>query len=232
MQSQTLSQDELKRAAAHDAVEMVRPGMVVGLGSGSTSRYATLRLAEKLRQGTLRGIIAIPTSEDTARLARQEGIPLTTLDEHPVVDLTIDGADEVDERLDVIKGLGGCLLREKIVAYATQHLAIVVDESKLSKRLGLKSPVPVEVIRFGWRNTEAALARTGARTVLRLRDGAPYITDEGNYIVDCWYRGIEATAELAGLLRAIPGVVEHGLFLDMVQTVFAASQRGVSRLCR
>jgi ribose 5-phosphate isomerase A len=118
------------------------------------------------------------------------------------------------------------------VAYATRKLVIVVDESKLSARLGLKSPVPVEVIRFGWRNTDAALARTGARTVLRLRGGLPYITDEGNYIIDCWYRGIQAPAELSSSVNAIPGVVEHGLFLGMVQTVVVASQQGVAHLDR
>ena len=232
MPGKMTSQDELKRAAARDAVEMVHPGLVIGLGSGSTSRYATLRLAEKLKAGTLRDIVAVPTSEDTAELARQGRIPLTTLEEHPVVDLTIDGADEVDNHLDVIKGLGGCLLREKIVAYATRCLVIIVDDSKLSTRLGLKSPVPVEIIRFGWRNTEAALAHTGARTVLRVRDGSPFVTDEGNYIIDCWYRGIEAPAELSASLKAIPGVVEHGLFLGMVQTVVVASQQGVTRLNR
>jgi ribose 5-phosphate isomerase A len=227
-----LNQNELKRAAGNDAIEMVYPGMVVGLGSGSTARHATLRLAEKLRQGKLHDIVAVPTSEETAQLARQEGIPLATLEERAVVDLTIDGADEVDDHLDVIKGLGGYLLREKIVAYATQRLVIVVDETKLSTRLGLKSPVPVEVIRFGWRNTEAALARTGARTALRLRDGTPYITDEGNYIVDCWYRGIQAPAELSSSLKAIPGTVEHGIFLGMVQTVVVASQKGIQHIDR
>ncbi len=227
-----LNQNELKRAAGNDAIEMVCPGMVVGLGSGSTARHATLRLAEKLRQGKLHDIVAVPTSEETAQLARQEGIPLATLDERAVVDLTIDGADEVDDHLDVIKGLGGYLLREKIVAYATKRLVIVVDETKLSTRLGLKSPVPVEVIRFGWRNTEAALARTGARTVLRLRNGTPYITDEGNYIIDCWYRGIQAPAELSSSLKAIPGTVEHGIFLGMVQTVVVASQQGIQHIDR
>lgn len=223
-----LNRDELKRAAADDAVEMVQSGMVVGLGSGSTSRHATLRLGEKLREGALDRIVAIPTSDDTARLAKQQGIPLSTLEEYRSLDLTIDGADEVDNNLDVIKGLGGCLLREKIVAFATKRLVIIVDESKLSTQLGLKSPVPVEVIRFGWRNTEAALARTGACTVLRMRDGSPYITDEGNYIIDCWYHGIEAPAELSAMLLAIPGTVEHGLFLGMVQTVVVASQRGIT----
>jgi len=227
-----MSAEELKRAAGYRAAELVSSGMVVGLGSGSTARYATLCLGEKLREGSLRDIVTIPTSEETAQLARREGIPLTTLEEHPRIAVTIDGADEVDPRLDVIKGLGGCLLREKIVAYATEREVIVVDESKMSKCLGLKSPVPVEVIQFGWRNTEAALARTGARTALRCIGGAPYVTDEGNYIIDCAYKGIEAPAELAVTLNTIPGVVENGLFLGLVKTVIVASPSGVEILER
>jgi len=206
--------------------------MVVGLGSGSTARYATLRIGEKLREGSLCDIVAVPTSEETARLARQEGVPLTTLEEHPRIAVTIDGADEVDPRLDVIKGGGGCLLHEKIVAYATEHEVIVVDESKMSECLGLKFPVPVEVIRFGWRSTEAALARTGARTALRCTGGTPYVTDEGNYIIDCLYDGIASPSKLAVTLNTIPGVVENGLFLGIVKTVIVASVRGVEVLER
>jgi ribose 5-phosphate isomerase A len=225
-------EQELKRIAGYRAVDFLRSGMVVGLGSGSTARFATLQIAAKLRLGELRDIVAIPTSEETARLARAEGIPLTTLDEHPRIDATIDGADEVDPQLDVIKGLGGALLREKIVAFATGHEIIVVDESKLVQRLGTKSPVPVEVIQFGWRNTEAALARTSARTILRLVKGTPYVTDEGNYIIDCAYQGIDAPQELAATIHAIPGVVESGLFLGLVKTVIVASPTGVRILER
>ncbi len=222
-----MSVDDLKRQAGYRAVESVCDGMVVGLGSGSTARYATLRLAEKLRSGALRDIVAVPTSEETAALARQEGIPLTTLEAHGQIDITIDGADEVDPERNVIKGLGGFLLREKIVAYASRHEIIVVDDSKLVERLGTKSPVPVEVIRFGWRNTQRALERTGAEAVLRLASGEPYITDEGNYILDCRYPGISAPRELATHIKAIPGVVESGLFLGMVQTVIVASPGGI-----
>lgn len=227
-----MSLEELKRAAAYRALGFISSGMVVGLGSGSTARYATLRIGEKLREGSLRDIVAVPTSEETARLARQEGIPLTTLEEHPRIAVTIDGADEVDPHLDVIKGGGGCLLHEKIVAYATEHEVIVVDESKMSECLGLKSPVPVEVIRFGWRSTEAALAGTGACTALRCTGGTPYVTDEGNYIIDCLYNGITSPSELAVTLNAIPGVVENGLFLGVVKTVIVASARGVEVLER
>ncbi len=227
-----MSIDELKQAAAHRAVEFLSSGMVIGLGSGSTSRYATLRIAARLRAEELRDIVAIPTSEDTAQLAHREGIPLTTLEEHPHIAVTIDGADEVDPQLNVTKGLGACHLREKIVASVTDHEIIIVDESKLVSRLGTRSPVPVEVIRFGWRVTEAALARTGARTTLRLRGGAPVLTDEGNYVIDCAYEGIAAPAELAVAIKTIPGVVEHGLFLGMVQTVIVASPSGIRILER
>lgn len=228
-----MSSEELKRAAAYKALEFISSGMVVGLGSGSTARYAVLGLGERLREGSLHDIVAVPTSEETARLARQEGIPLTTLEEHPRIAITIDGADEVDPSLNVIKGGGGCLLREKIVAYATEHEIIVVDASKMSVRLGLKSSVPVEVIRFGWRSTEAALARTGARTALRCVGGIPYVTDEGHYIVDCSYEGgIEAPAELAVALNMIPGVVENGLFLGLAKTVIVASPGRVDVLER
>jgi len=228
-----MSIDELKRATGYRAAEYVQPGMVVGLGSGSTARFATLRVAERLREGTLHDIIAVPTSEETARLATAEGIPLATLDERPRIDLTIDGADEVDPHLDVIKGLGGCLLREKIVAAATDTEVIVVDESKLVQRLGTRSPVPVEVIRFGWQNTRRALEETGPiRTVMRSSGGAPYVTDEGNYIIDCSYDGIDDPMALNQRLNTIPGVVENGLFIGMVEIAVVASATGVSILER
>ncbi len=219
-----MSIEELKRAAGRRAVDFLQDGMIVGLGSGSTARYATLCIAERLRAGVLHNIVGVPTSEDTARLARQEGIPLISQDDQFAVDVTIDGADEVDPQLNIIKGLGGCLLREKVVAFATRHEIIVVDDSKLVPRLGIKCPVPVEVIRLGWRNTLAALARTGAQPRLRLVQGVPFITDEGNYILDCAYPGgIASPAELERTLNTIPGVVENGLFLGMVQTVVVAS---------
>ena len=222
-----MSVNELKRAAGYVAADLVCPGQVVGLGSGSTARYATLRIAERLREGTLNNILAIATSEQTAQLARQEDIPLTTLDDHAPIDVTIDGADEVDPDLNVIKGRRGFLLREKIVAFATLRQVIVVDDSKMVDLLGTKSPVPVEIIRFGWRQTEAALSRTGAETALRLVDGSPYVTDEGNYILDCTYDGIRFPSELVASINAIPGVVENGLFLGMVHAVVVASPTGV-----
>jgi len=225
--------EQRKRAAAERAVELVSDGMVVGLGSDSTARYATLRLGALLRAGALRDIVAIPTSNETAALARAEGIPLTDLEAHPVVDLTIDGADEVDPQLDVIKGLGGFLLREKIVAYATQREIIVADDSKLVPRLGTKSPVPVEVIRFGWGNTLRALERTGAQPRLRLAADGPYLTDEGNYILDCRYPGgIAAPAALHDAIQRIPGVVANGLFLGLAHGAVIASAQGVTLIER
>ncbi len=225
--------DNLKQAAGYRAAEFVTSGMVLGLGSGSTAHYATVRIAQRLQEGSLRNIVGIPTSEQTAQLARELGIPLGTLEEYPQVDITIDGADEVDPQFNVIKGLGGYLLREKIVAYATHTEIIVVDDSKLVERLGTKAPVPVEVIRFGWRNTQTALAHTGAHTTLRMTNSAPYITDEGNYIIDCRYEhGIDSPIALTSALNAIPGVVEHGLFLGMVKMVVVASVGGVRILER
>ena len=222
-----MSVDELKRAAAHRAAEMVENGMVVGLGSGSTARHGTLRLAERLREGSLANIVAIPTSDETAHLAQEHGIALTTLEEHPQIDLTIDGADEVDPELNVIKGLGGFLLREKIVAAATRREVIVVDASKLVSRLGLCAPVPVEVVRFGWQRTLAALTDTGASPIRREIGGKPYVTDEGNYILDCRYAEIKCPAALAVSLNAIPGVVENGLFVGLVDVVVVASPTGL-----
>lgn len=220
--------ENLKRAAGDCAAQFVTDGLVVGLGSGSTARYATLRLAERLREGSLCHILAIPTSNETAAIAEHEGIPLTTLDEHPIIDITIDGADEIDPNLNVIKGLGGFLLREKIVAFATQVEIIVADDTKRVQRLGTRSPVPVEVIRFGWQNTQRALERTGARAQMRLAGPLPFITDEGNYILDCTYHGgIDDPFALHDALNRIPGVVENGLFLGMAQRALIASSCGV-----
>lgn len=228
-----LSTDELKALAGERAADMVTDGMVVGLGSGSTARFATLRLAARLAEGSLENIVAIPTSIKTEQLARKSGIPLTTLAEHPHIDITIDGADEVDPNLELIKGLGGFLVREKIVAFATAREIIVVDESKRVDLLGTRSPVPVEVIRFGWHNTRAALERTGASTAVRMAGDLPYVTDEGNYIVDCRYAaGIPSPAELHARLNAIPGVVDNGLFIGIAKTVIVASPGGIEILNR
>jgi len=229
-----MSIDDQKRIAGYRAAEYVQSGMIVGLGSGSTARFATLRIGELLAQGKLHDLVAIATSNETAELAQQLGIPLSDLEEHTHIDVTIDGADEVDPNLNLIKGLGGFLLWEKIVASATQTEIIVVDERKIVDRLGTRAPVPTEVIKKGWKLASKNLEKTGARPVMRMQaDGQPFITDEGNYVLDCWYDGgIEDAAELSRIINDIPGVVENGLFLGIAQRVIVASETGVRILER
>ena len=181
----------LKQIAAAKAVEAVQSGMVLGLGTGSTTRYATEMIGERLCDGRLHDIVGVPTSSATEKLAKQVGIPLTTLKDHPVLDLTIDGADEVDPDLVLIKGLGGALLYEKIVARASRQEIIIVDESKLVQVLGTRSPLPVEVIPFGWGTYMDTLRSFGCEPVLRMQGTQPYVTDEGNYILDCRFKRID-----------------------------------------
>ena len=222
--------DALKRAAAEAAVGLVEDGMVVGLGTGSTAAFAVEALARRHRQG-LR-FFGIPTSERTAAQAAAAGIPLTSLDEHRQIDLTIDGADEVERgTLNLIKGLGGALLREKIVAAASRHLAIIVDGAKLVDRLGTRAPVPVEVVGFGLEATRAALEGLGASARLRRSPaGEPFVTDGGNRILDCRFGPIAEPARLEDRIRRVVGVVESGLFIGRADPVFVADEAGVHRL--
>ena len=208
--------------------------MCLGLGTGSTVAFFLLFLAERLNRGGLRNVVGVPTSLRTAREARELGIPLTSLAEHPTLDLTVDGADEVDPHLNLIKGLGGALLREKMVAQASARLAIMVDESKVVTSLGEKSPIPVEVVQFGWEVHERFLESWGARPVVRrLPDGQPVTSDNGNYIVDCHFSGgVDDAEALDGALAARAGVVESGLFLGMATQVLVGSQGGVRSLFR
>jgi ribose 5-phosphate isomerase A len=226
--------DQLKRAAATRALEFVESGMAVGLGSGSTVRPLLGLLAERLHDGALKNVIAVPTSEDTTRRCRDLGIPLVTLGDCPELSLAIDGADEVSPDLDLIKGLGGALLREKLVASAAKHFVVVVDESKLVRLLGTRAPLPVEVIPFGWSTQVPFFEQLGAAPVLRRdADGAPSVTDNGNYLVDCRFaRGIPDPAALARALATRTGVVEDGLFLRMAETVVVAGAGGVRLLTR
>ena len=224
--------DALKRAAAEAAVELVEDGMVVGLGTGSTARFAVEALARRYAQG-LR-FLGIPTSERTAAQATALGIPLTSFAEHRRIDLTIDGADEVERgSLNLIKGLGGALLREKIVASVSRGLAIIVDGGKLVDRLGTRSPVPVEVVAFSLEVNHAALEALGAAVQLRLSaTGDPFVTDGGNRILDCVFGPIADPAGLEERINRVVGVVECGLFIARADHVFVADADGVRRLER
>ncbi len=224
------AQQQLKQAAAESAVTLVEDGMILGLGPGSTAKLAVEALGRRVQSG-LR-VVGVPTSEFTGQQARSLGIPVSTLDEHPELDLTIDGADEVElGTLNLIKGRGGALLREKIVASASKRLVIIVDESKLVGRLGSQFALPVELIPFGWRVAARKLEELGAKVALRSGpDGKPYLTDGGHYIVDCAFGPIASPAKLECELNGMVGVVEHGLFLGIATQVIVAGQDGVKVL--
>jgi ribose 5-phosphate isomerase A len=223
-----------KRSAAERAVDHVESGMHLGLGTGSTARHVLDVLAERLREGELRRIAGVPTSRATEQYARRAGIPLSSLDEHPRLDLTIDGADEIDPNVDLIKGLGGALLWEKIVASASDQVIIVADASKRVERLGERAPLPVEVVPFGWRTHLAFFDDFDARPVLRrAADGAPFVTDGGHYILDCGFDGgIPDPYELQMALRDRPGIVESGLFLEIASLDVIATAEGVITMAR
>jgi ribose 5-phosphate isomerase A len=219
-----------KQQAADSAVAYVQSGMVVGLGAGSTAILATRRIGQLLREGRLRDIVGVPCSSAIEAEARALGIPMT-LDPPDMVDLTIDGADEVDPELDLIKGGGGALLHEKIVAQASLREVIIVDESKLSPALGTHWALPVEVIPFGWHSQRRFLESLGARvTVRQQRDGTPFRTDQGNLMLDCAFGPIQQPMELAATLDARTGIVEHGLFLGLATEVIVAGADGVRHL--
>jgi len=221
----------LKQQAAERAVQSVASGMVVGLGHGSTAAFAVRRIADLLQAGELHDLRGVPCSSAVERMARELGIPLTTLEESPRIDLTIDGADEVTPRREIIKGGGGALLREKIVAQASRREIIVVDASKLSPHLGAHSAVPVEVLEFGWRTQVAYLEELGGLPSLRTEpDGAPFRTDQGNLILDCDFGIIRHPAALAARLQARAGIVAHGLFLGLATEVIIADETGIKVL--
>jgi|HubBroStandDraft_6_1064221.scaffolds.fasta_scaffold01412_15 ribose 5-phosphate isomerase A len=212
--------DEEKEAVARASLKFVQDGQVVGLGTGSTAAYFIQLLGEKVKDG-LR-IRAIPSSDRSRQQAASLGIPLTTLDECPEIDVTVDGADEVDPELRLIKGGGGALLREKIVASATQQFVIIVDDAKQVPVLG-RFPLPVEVIKFARAVVSRKIQALGAQVSLRQgSDGKPYLTDENNYILDCYFGQIPDADGLARRLSAMPGVVEHGLFIGMASVVLVA----------
>jgi ribose 5-phosphate isomerase A len=216
-----------KRAAAWRAVEFVQSGMKLGLGTGSTAIYATRRIGEMLEAGELRDIVAFATSKGTLAEAVRLGVPMLPDDLPCDLDLTIDGADEVDPDLNVIKGGGGALLREKIVAQVSRRVIIVVDETKPSPRLGTHWPVPIEVIPFGWRSQARFLESLGATYTVRQRDGSQFVTESGNMILDCGFGPIADARQLAATLSARAGIVEHGLFIDLATDLIVAGAGGI-----
>jgi|SRR5215471_6271346 len=224
------SRDELKRAAAMRAIEEVEDGMVLGLGTGSTAAFVVEGLGARVTRGLK--VVGIPTSERTAAHARRLGIPIATFAEHQRLDVTIDGADEVQlGTLDLIKGLGGALLREKIVASASDHLVIVVDQEKLVERLGEHTGVPVEVTQFGWQATAVALAKLGCVPERRYAAGEqPFITDGGNYILDCRFGPLADPRAIEKSIAMTVGAVESGLFVGRSSMVVVASTTGVEVL--
>lgn len=217
-----------KRLAAFAAADLVPDGATIGLGSGSTFRFVIERLAERMRDGLQ--VQGVPTSEATAALARQAGIPLRELDEVERLDLAIDGADEVDPLKNLVKGGGGAHVRERIVAAAAKELIVVIDAQKLVPVLGRAFLLPVEVMPFGWKHAERRVAATGCKPALRLRDGQPFVTDNGNYVLDCKYEGIEDAPLLDELLNGVVGVVDHGLFVGMTGRVVVGDAAGGVRV--
>jgi ribose 5-phosphate isomerase A len=217
--------DLLKRRAAEAAVAEVRTGQVVGLGTGSTAKHVVLLLGERVRAGlTIRGV---PSSRETADLARRAGIPLLETDDSWAIDVAIDGTDQVDPQLNLIKGGGGALLKEKIVAAAAARLIIVADQTKLVPVLGLPMPLPIEVMPFGWGSTARQVERVGGRVVLREREGRPFLTEGGHFILDLHLDRIEDPADLEIRLNQIPGVVETGLFVGRTDTLIVGTANGV-----
>jgi len=226
-------QSKLKQEAAEYAVQFVQSGMVVGLGTGSTAIFATRRIAKLLKDGTLKNIVGFATSKFVWEQAQQSGIPLMEQAMLSKIDLTIDGADEVDPKLNLIKGGGGALFREKIVAQASEREIIIVDDSKLSPCLGTHHTLPVEVNSFGWQSQMRFLQSLGARATIRCNaDGAQFVTDSGNMILDCDFGLIADPTDLAAKLGARAGIVEHGLFLGIASDVIVASESGVRHLKR
>jgi len=225
--------DHQKQEAAIRAVTLVESGMVVGLGAGSTAAFATHRIAELLHQGVLRDIVGIPCSHEVGEMARKLGIPLTTLEDRAHIHVTIDGADEVDPDLNLIKGGGGALLHEKIVAQASGREVIIVDASKPSPRLGTKWALPVEVVTFGWGSQRRFLESLGAKvTVRQTAGGELFRTDEGHFILDANFGPIEDPQALARKLNDRVGIVEHGLFIGLATDLLIASDDGVEHLTR
>lgn len=221
-------QDRLKKEAGISAVDFVQSGMVLGLGTGSTAKFAVEEIGLRLKDGRLKDIVGIPSSIQTEKRAREQGIPIITFDERQEIDLTIDGADEVDPDLNLIKGGGGALLREKVLAQSSSRNVMIVDESKLTPVLGTHWPVPIEVIPFAWRPVANYLKSLGAEPVLRMDNKeTPYTTDQDNYIIDAHFGPISNPDELGIKLAQRAGVVEYGLFLGTASEVIVATSHGI-----
>ena len=221
---------DLKEMAAREAIKHVKDGMVVGLGSGSTASIAIRLLGEKVRHGW--NIVGVPTSRDSEELGRSVGMTIGELKDHHVVDVTIDGADEVSPDLNLIKGLGGALVREKIVATASNMEVIVVDDSKLVSYLCQKAPLPVEIVKFAPESTVMKLERFGCVPRLRQKNGVSFITDNGNLIADCKFPRIDNPKKMEAELNLVPGVVDNGLFVGLAHKVIVASKDGVRTIDR
>jgi ribose 5-phosphate isomerase A len=210
-------QDEAKRRAAEHAIELVNEGQIIGLGTGSTAKFAIEGIGRRVSGGL--SIQGVPTSMATERMARDAGIPLVELNEVNSIDITLDGADEVDDDFNMIKGGGGALTREKLVALASKQRVILIDESKLVSRLGQSRSLPVEVLPFAWALSAQRLSEIGCVARLRERDGKPFVTDNGNYILDCYFGSIEDPPALESRIKLLPGVIESGLFIGIADTL-------------
>ena len=222
----------LKQQAGEFAAGFVRSGMVVGLGTGSTAIFAVRMIARRVAAGELKNISGVPTSRPVAEEARRLQLPLEPEDMPRRIDITIDGADEVDPRMNLIKGGGGALFREKIVAQASERVLIVVDEGKLSPQLGMHHSLPVEVLTFGWRSQQRFLEECGGKVAVRQKDGTVFTTDSGNMIFDCEFGPIADPAALAATLAARAGIVEHGLFVGIATDLIVAGAAGVRHVRR
>jgi ribose 5-phosphate isomerase A len=226
----TPSPDELKRLSAIAALDEIRNNMIVGLGTGSTASHFIRELGTRV-QGGLR-VLGIPTSEASRLLAEEVGVPLTSLKEHPEIDVTVDGADEVSPDLDLIKGLGGALVREKIVAHASNRVIIVVDDSKMVKQLGTRAPIPVEVVPFAVDSLMLKLVRWKGSVKIREKNGRPFVSDNGNTILDWQYDAIEDPHGVEMKLKSITGVVDSGIFSNVAAMVIVAGGSSIRKLSR
>ncbi len=223
-----MNREHLKKIAAEKATEEIEDGMILGLGTGSTVYYALLKIGQMVKNGV--NIIGIPTSDGTEKIAVEQGIPLSSLSVYSSIDLTIDGADEVDPHLNLIKGGGAALVREKIIANASERILIVVDESKVSRIVGTSFALPVEIVKFGWEATQRVVNKICVESDIRGGIVNPLITVNGNYILDCHFDGIPRPELVEQQLNNIPGVVENGIFVKLADKVFVGTSNGIHYL--